>query len=92
MDPLDRPSRAFTLGEINQIVASGRRNRWIAWPDVAHATLKRGIIDHSLHIQLSNGRREKFLWLMVDGGYDVLEQALGRALSERFTASDKAIG
>jgi hypothetical protein len=92
LDPSDRPARVFTFNEIRQIVASGRRNRWITWREVAHATLKRGIIDHSLHIELNSGHREKFLWLIDDGGYDLLEQELGRSLPGRFSAWDKAIG
>jgi hypothetical protein len=92
LDTSDRPTRVFTFNEIRQIVASGRRNRWITWPEVAHATLKREIIHHSLHIELNTGHREKFLWLIEDGGYDVFEQALARSLPGRFTALDMAIG
>lgn len=91
LDPSDRPRRAFTFNEIRQIVASGRRNRWITWREVAHVTLKRGIIDHSLLIELNTGHREKFLWLSIDGGSDVLEPALGRSLPGRFTTSDRGI-
>ncbi len=73
VDPASRPRQAFGFNEIRDIVAHGRRNRWITWSEVAHVTLKRGIIDHSLHVELNSGHREKFLWLSADGGYDVLE-------------------
>jgi hypothetical protein len=92
VDPMNRPVQAFDPVEIRQIAAGGRRNRWITWSEVAHMTLKRGIIDHSLHVELDTGHRDKFLWLRIDVGYDLLEEALGRALPGRFTALDKAIG
>jgi ethanolamine utilization protein EutA (predicted chaperonin) len=46
----------------------------------------------SLHLELRNARREKLLWLRVDGGYDLLELALERALPGRFEAIDAPIG
>lgn len=91
-DPLDRPKRAFGLEEIAQIRAADRRNRWIAWAEITNATLKRGVIDHSLHLELGVGRREKLLWLRIDGGYDLLESALARELPGRFRAVRKPIG
>jgi hypothetical protein len=92
LDPTNRPTRTFTITEIGQIVGAGRRNRWVPWSAVTRATLKRGVIDHSLHLELGDHRREKFLWLRVDGGYDLLEEALGRKLPGRFQAIDRAIG
>ena len=92
VDPANRPTRPFRLDEIGHILAAGRRNRWITWTEISHATLKRGVIDHSLHLELGNGHREKFLWLRIDGGYEVLEEALSRSLPGHFVARDKAIG
>jgi hypothetical protein len=92
VDPLDRPTRAFEPDDIAQVLAAGRRNRWISWGEIARATLKRGVIDHSLHLELGNGRREKFLWLRRDGGYDLIEALLTRSLPGRFVAIDKALG
>jgi hypothetical protein len=92
VDPSDRPTREFGLDEIAQICAAGRRNRWITWAEITHATLKRGVIDHSLHLDLGVGRREKLLWLRSDGGYELLETALSRALPGRFKAVRKPIG
>lgn len=92
LDPTSRPTHVFTSDEIERILTAGRRNRWIPWSAISHATLKRGIIDHSLHLDLGVGRREKFLWLQVDGGWDLLEAALGRALPGRFTAQHRPIG
>jgi hypothetical protein len=92
VNPASRSKRTFGLDEIARILEAGRRNRWIAWSEIAQATLKRGLIDHSLHLELGTGHREKLLWLQVDGGYDLLEAALSRALPGRFTARSKAIG
>lgn len=92
LDPSDRPTRTFALNEISRILAADRGNRWITWAEISKATLKRGIIDHSLHLNLGNGRRVKFLWLRIDGGYDLLEEAIGRHLPGRFTAINRAIG
>jgi hypothetical protein len=92
VNPASRPTRIFGLDEIARILEAGRRNRWIAWSEITRATLKRGVMDHSLHLELGVGRREKLLWLQADGGYDLLEAALSRALPGRFTARDRAIG
>ena len=92
VDPTNRPTRAFRLGEIVHILAAGRRNRWVTWGEISHAILKRGVLDHSLHLDLRNGSREKFLWLRIDGGYDVLEETLARSLGGRFEARDKSTG
>lgn len=92
IDPSNRSTRAIGADEIALVVAADRRNRWITWTEVAHATLKRGMIDHSLHVELGDGRREKFLWLRVDGGYDLLQTSLERSLPGRFTALDQPIG
>ena len=87
-----RPTRVFAAGEIAAIVGSGGRNRWIDWDEIQHATLKLGIVDHSLHVVLADGRRAKFLWLKSDEGFDELEEALSMSLGARFTASRQAIG
>jgi len=50
--------------------------------------LKRGIIDHSLHLELGHGRTEKFLWLEVDDGFDLLKAELNRAIPGRLTVVD----
>jgi hypothetical protein len=92
VDPAHRPTRTFGLDEIRQILAEGRRNRWISWSEISQATLKRGLMDSSLHLELGDRRREKFLWLRGDGGYDLLERSLARSLPGRFKAVDKAFG
>jgi hypothetical protein len=89
VDPSNRPTRTFTLAERFEIEAAGRRNRWLPWSAISRATLKRGVIDHSLHLELGDARREKFLWLRLDGGYDLLEAAFERALPGRFEAIDQ---
>lgn len=92
VDPANRPTCAFSPDEIVQTLAAGRRNRWITWGEISHAILKRGVLDHSLHLELVDGRHAKFLWLRIDGGYDVLEARLERSLLGRFEAMDKATG
>jgi len=87
-----RPTRVFEAGEIAAIVESGGRNRWIGWDEIQHVTLKLGIVDHSLHVVLAGGRRAKFLWLKLDGGFEELEEALSMSLGARFTVSRQAIG
>jgi hypothetical protein len=92
VDPGNRPTRVFSTTEIAAIVAGGRRNRWIAWTEIQHATLKLGIADNSLHLDLAGGRHEKFLWLAIDGGFEFLEKELPGRLSGRFTASTGLVG
>jgi hypothetical protein len=92
VDPANRPTRSFSDEDIDAMVAADPRNRWIAWGSISQATLKLGIIDHSLHLRLADGSREKFLWLKRDRGYDVLEAALGAVLGNRFRAVNKAVG
>jgi hypothetical protein len=91
-DPDKRPTHAFTSDEIEQALAKGLTNRWITWPEIASATLKIGIVDHSLHLELSNGERVKFLWLRAHGGFDLLEKELGRVLSERVRVVRRPFG
>lgn len=92
IDSANRPTGTFTPAEIAAIVAGDRRNRWIAWEDISQATLKRGIVDHSLHLRLRGDVRAKFLWLKADGGYDLLEESLSRLLPGRFRTVDRPIG
>jgi hypothetical protein len=92
IDTTNRPTRVFGPAEIQRVAATGRRNRWIPWTAVSKATLKLGILDHSLHLELGPGRREKFLWLKADGGFDILEPALERALPGRVEIVREPVG
>jgi hypothetical protein len=92
VDPANRPTRTFGTTEILEIVTRGRRNRWIPWTEIQHATLKLGVADNSLHLDLTGNRREKFLWLAIDGGYEFLDKELPARLPGRFTASEKRVG
>jgi hypothetical protein len=85
VDPDRRPESDFSSAELVAIQRRDSRNRWVEWDEVAAATLKRGIIDHSLHIGLRDGRKVKFLWLKSDGGYDLLGQRLAIVLGERLS-------
>jgi hypothetical protein len=92
VNPMHRPTRTFAAHEIHQISSAGRRNKWVPWNEVTHVTLKRGIVDHSLHVELTGGRREKFLWLSLDGGFDLLSMELGLVIPGRFDVVDSPIG
>jgi hypothetical protein len=91
VDPGNRPTRNFGTNEISDIVARGRRNRWIPWTEIQHATLMQGIAS-SLHLDLTGDRREKFLWLAIDPGYELLEKELPARLPGRFTVSNRVVG
>ena len=93
MGPRYRPPlRAFDPSQVLELIDADPRNKWITWHQISQATLKRGLIDHSLHLELADGRFEKFLWLGGDGGYDTLAAALPRVLPGRFTLIDRRIG
>jgi hypothetical protein len=92
VDPGNRATRNFLQNEISDIVAQGRRNRWIPWTDIQHATLKRGVVDNSLHVDLKHDRHEKFLWLAIDQGYEFLETELRAPLAGRLTVLDGRVG
>ena len=66
--------------------------RWIQWTTIEHVTLKAGIVDHSLHLGLSDGKRAKFLWLASQGGFDLLETELERAMPGRVRVYRRPIG
>jgi hypothetical protein len=91
-DVADRPVRHLTVADRQATVEAGPRNAWIAWSDIARATLKPGIVDHSLHLERTDGTRVKFLWLKSDGGFDLLAEALGAALGDRLRVHDSPIG
>jgi hypothetical protein len=90
--PGNRPTRNFRTNEISDIVARGRRNRWIPWTEIQHATLMQRIADSSLHLDLTGDRHEKFLWLAIDRGYEFLEKELPARLPGRFTVSNRRVG
>ena len=92
IDQRERPIRTFSDSELASIGAADRRNSWIRWHDIAAATLKRGIIDHSLHLRLRDGRRAKFLWLKSDGGFALLNDRLTAELGNRLFVVTRPIG
>jgi hypothetical protein len=92
VDPANRPTRTFASTEILDLVTRGRRNRWIPWNEIQHATLQLGMADNSLHLDLTDNRREKFLWLATDGGFDLLEKELSARLPGRFSTWRKTLG
>ena len=92
VDPRLRPSAEFSTEAIAAVVAKDPRNLWIAWPEIARAVLKKGIVDHSLHLDLDQGRRAKFLWLRSDGGFDIVKTRLESSLADRFSVVTRPIG
>jgi hypothetical protein len=89
VDPDDPPRRSFSTAEIVAIVGAGTRNRWIPWSRVRFARLKQGPMDNSLHLELVDGRREKFLWLGVDGGKERLADAFAQFLPGRWVGPNE---
>src|SRR5215510_11354231 len=75
-----RPRRSFAPADLDAAVAAGRRNRWIPWTEVTFARLRHSPMDISLHLDLVSGRREKFLWLVSDGGEEILVDAFERTI------------
>jgi hypothetical protein len=92
IDPAGRQTRLFSRADRDHVVDAGAQNVWIAWSDVARATLKRGIVDHSLHLERVDRTRAKLLWLRDDSGFDLLALALGEALGDRFRVQNRPIG
>jgi hypothetical protein len=92
IDPGNRPKREFTPAEVAEILAAGGRNRWIPWTAMTSATLKRGVVDHSLHLEVGPGRREKFLWSKADGGFELLDGVLRSQLPGRYRRYDRLVG
>jgi hypothetical protein len=45
-------------------------------------------MDISLHLELAGGRREKFLWLLSDGGEEILAAAFERTIPGRWAGPD----
>jgi len=64
----------------------------IAWDDLAAATLKRGIVDHSLHMTLADGRKVKYLWAAGQHDFEALGASLVAALGERVRIHRAPIG
>ena len=85
VDLENRPVKTFDVEEIRSIVASNRKNQWITWGDISSATLKRGVLDHTLLLELGDRSSLKFIWLRMDGGFDELQEALSQALGSRFS-------
>ena len=84
----DNPARrSFTSAEIEAIIAANPRNRWIPWSDVRFARIKQSPMDMSLHLELADGRRSKFLWLAADGGEGLLSDAFGQLLPGKWVGS-----
>jgi hypothetical protein len=88
----DRIWPSMTEAERRGIVAHGPGAIWLAWPEISRITLKAGIIDHSLHIQRTDGRRVKFLWPAGDGDFELLETMLRAAVSDRLVIHRAPVG
>jgi len=84
VNPSLRQTRSFTPAEIATISRGNGRNRWVPWESIAKAQARRGPLTDSLHLELRDGRRLKFLWLRVDEAMDPVAEAVGRHLDQRF--------
>ena len=89
VDPIARSTRQFSASEIAQ-ATSRRRNYWVPWDSVARAELRHGFMTDSLHLQLKDGRRRKFLWLAVDQAHLILAAALAASIGTRFVQPEPA--
>ena len=70
---------------VEELRGSGTgRDLWIPWDAVQRAELRTGPITHSLHLDLPNHRRVKFLWRGVDGALECFQATLPGMLGARF--------
>ncbi|MGH2500331.1 MAG: hypothetical protein ACRDF0_09630 [Candidatus Limnocylindria bacterium] len=84
VDPIARPTQRISAAEIAQ-ATSRRRNYWVPWDSIARAELRHEfLLTESLHLQLNDGRRRKFLWFAVDQAHLVLANTLEAAIGTRF--------
>ena len=60
------------------------RDLWLPWDAVELAELRTGPMTHSLHLNLPDNRRVKFLWRGVDGAFDYFQATLPGMLGARF--------
>ena len=65
-------------------IAGVGRDRWIAWEDVRRADLRAGPMTHSLHLELGDNRKAKFLWMGSDRATEYFETTLPGVLGDRF--------
>jgi hypothetical protein len=87
-----RPVRIFSGSEIVSVGRKDRRNHWVGWSDIATATLKLGVVEHSLHLTLLNGRRIRLEWPKLDGGFDLLEEELSKTVGQRLAVHRSPLG
>jgi hypothetical protein len=86
VDWRNRPTRIIAEGERRQIASVDKRNWWVPWDQISRAKLSSGPLSYGLHLELTDGRKEKFEWLRQDGPADVLMATMTASLGERMTA------
>jgi hypothetical protein len=80
-EPLERADVAAF--DLDGLLAQHPTNKVIAFSDIAHARLVRGLTTHGLRLRTLDGRRHKLLWLARDPAYRILSKALATTLGER---------
>jgi hypothetical protein len=68
-----------------EVRAGHRRNRYLPLDDVARAALHRGVMNDRLGVTMRDGSRHKLLWLRTDSAFEILQERLSAALSDRLT-------
>jgi hypothetical protein len=62
VNPKARPIAVFSGTDIQRIVRGGRRNFWITWDEIDHASLRAA----ALLLWTTNGRKLLLMWVPVD--------------------------
>ncbi|GAA1536568.1 hypothetical protein GCM10009827_063960 [Dactylosporangium maewongense] len=88
-EPLERADIAAF--DLDRLLAEHPTNKVIAFSDVAHARLVRGVTAHGLRLRMIDGRRHKLLWLTRDPAYQVLSTALAATLGQRLHRSGAGV-
>ncbi|MGI5175923.1 hypothetical protein ACQEVZ_06280 [Dactylosporangium sp. CA-152071] len=88
-EPLERADIAAF--DLDRLLAEHPTNKVIAFSDVAHARLVRGVTAHGLRLRMVDGRRHKLLWLTRDPAYQVLSTALAATLGQRLHRSGAGV-
>jgi hypothetical protein len=84
VDPLSLPQSQIETEAIPDLLAKSRHNRWIPRDQITSATLRNGLLNGRLRVELVDGSQIKLLWLKRDPAYEVLRSTLSEWLGDRF--------
>jgi hypothetical protein len=79
--------QTFDPVDIEKLVAKSHSNVWVPRETIVTASLRRGIITSRLAMDLSHGRRIKFLWRRPEGDFDFVRDTLERWLAHRLSVT-----